>query len=181
MSQCTARLVLLLAGSIIALPARAATQDVGDDRVARAEAALVKVRATTPQLSARLRDGRARSATFRALLDRLEADAVLLYVVPGQCRRHDPVRLGGCLIFLGSAGGLRHFRIIVDDSAPARVLIATIGHELQHAVEIVDAGISARGDGLPGTEVRSGVYETEAALRTGRAILSELGAASRHQ
>jgi hypothetical protein len=82
--------------------------------------------------------------------------------------------LAGCLVFLGTAGGLRHFRIVVDDAAPSRRLIATIGHEMQHAVEIVDAGISTPDETRPGTEVRPGVYETEAALRANQAILAEL-------
>jgi hypothetical protein len=169
----------LLACSILAAPIAAAARAAGTQGHGPAAAALVNVRATTPQLTARLQEGRARSATFRALVDRLEAEKVLIYVLTGQCRRHDPVRLAGCLVFLGTAGGLRHFRIVVDDAGPSRRVIATIGHEMQHAVEIVDAGISTSDETRPGTEVRPGVYETEAALRLDRAILAELGNSSR--
>jgi hypothetical protein len=141
-----------------------------------ADAALARVRATTAQLASLLRTGQARSPTFRALVDRLEQSEVLVYIEPGRCRPNDPVRLTGCLIFRGSSGGLRVFRIIVDVGGPERRLIATIGHELHHAVEIVVAGVAGPGDDRPGTEVRRGVYETEAAREVTRVILAELGA-----
>jgi hypothetical protein len=173
MTKRTGWLLMLIAESFIGVSVGAAGDRV--NTAGQADVPLARIRATTAQLTALLRAGPARSKTFRALVDRLERSEVLVYIEPGRCRPNDPVRLTGCLIFLGSSGGLRVFRIIVDVGGPERSLIATIGHELHHAVEVVVAGMAAPGDEPPGIEVRKGVYETEAAREVTRAILAELG------
>jgi hypothetical protein len=177
MAGASVRRTLLILGSAIVGPlaATSGAADRAQDR--QPEAPFVRVRSSTTLLLEVMRDGHARSPTFRRLVARLEREAALVYVEPGRCRPNNPEQMTGCLAFLGRSGGLHHFRITVDVGAPRNRLIATVGHELQHAVEVMESGISRADEAARlGTEVRPGVYETEEAQRISRAILAELGA-----
>jgi len=78
----------------------------------------------------------ARSTTIHTLVDRLEHSDVIVYI------RHAALRdstLDGRVRFVTSAGGWRY---LVIELACLRVpysQIETLGHELQHAVEIAEA------------------------------------------
>jgi hypothetical protein len=138
-----------------------------------------RVRSSRPSLRAVLDDGYVRSPTFRRLIDILEASAVVVYVEPGQCRRRDPIRLAGCLVYLAVVDDVRHLRVIVDQGFARDRLIALVGHELQHAVEIArlplrDSHGEEAGIESDATAVRDSVYETDEAVRAGRTILEEL-------
>jgi len=78
-------------------------------------------------------EGCQRSASFRALVERLRATNLIIYVEPA-------VQLPGVTIgitqLLGVNGEFRYLRVSIDANATRKELIALVGHELQHAVEI---------------------------------------------
>ena len=94
------------------------------------------VRTTDASLRALIRDARATSPTFRRLLARLERSDVIVYVT----RQYDlPVTIDGQVTFTAMAGGVRYLHIRLAWNRAPRRLVATLAHELQHAVEIADA------------------------------------------
>jgi hypothetical protein len=95
-----------------------------------------RVRTLEPKVREWLRTGAARSKTFAELLDRLATSDLIVYVttVP-----RIPSGVMGQLSFVATKGKVRYLRIeLVEDDSP-REMIALLGHELQHAVEIAGA------------------------------------------
>jgi hypothetical protein len=77
-----------------------------------------------------------RSATFRRLVQRLETSDVIVYV---QVQPGLPTGIGGVLEFLGAAAEVRFVRVTLGSQNHRLILVALLGHELQHAVEVADA------------------------------------------
>jgi hypothetical protein len=135
------------------------------------------VRGVTPRMRDLVVTGANRSATFRGLLARLERSDVVAYVyeeaAPGRA-------LDGWLTFQSAAGGYRYVQIRIALRSRASRNIATLGHELQHAVEIaerpwiVDAPTMAAAYaslGHAAVSVRSTrAFDTVAAVRIGQRI-----------
>lgn len=78
-----------------------------------------------------LAEGRRRSATFRALADAVEAADVLVFV-----ETSDRMACAGATIFVGHAGATRILRVRVRVPGCPNALVAKLGHELQHVVEV---------------------------------------------
>jgi hypothetical protein len=107
----------------------------------------------------------------------------MVYVVSGFC---EVTRLDGCLLrHVTIAGNARYLRIVVNPHKPAIELIARIGHELQHALEvaeepsIVDAkSLHAfyREHGIS-MSIHSNGWDTEAARLVGEEIRRDLASA----
>ena len=167
--------VSFMLGSLVMVPLAAVPVAAGQSRDAEAGPALVRVRSTMTRILTTIREGYARSPTFRRLVSRLEQEQVLLYVEPGRCRPMDTIRLAACLVFVERVGRVSHLRIVIDVGHPKDRLIALLGHELQHAVEMIDADIGRPDEvAATATRVRPGVYETDEAQRVSRTILAEL-------
>jgi hypothetical protein len=141
-----------------------------------------RVRSTDSVLLGLLREGAARSVTFRALVDAIDHSRGIVYVEFGYCAFG---HLNGCLPpFIASSHGDRYLRVIVTPDKNRRShdqLLAIIAHELRHALEVIEheevvdaATMEAlyRKIGTPLTG-RSG-YETSAARAAGDTVLSEL-------
>lgn len=80
--------------------------------------------------------GSSGSRTFNALMDRLAASDLIVYV---QTVARIPAGARGQLSFMASTKTVRYVRIdLVHDGSDAE-MVALLGHELQHAVEIADA------------------------------------------
>jgi hypothetical protein len=94
---------------------------------------LARVRPADGRSAELLLEGVQRSRTFRALLDELEDGDLIVYVEaqPGLDRI-----VAGQVTWMAAAGRARYIRISVNPTLTTRVLVATLGHELQHAVEI---------------------------------------------
>jgi hypothetical protein len=92
-----------------------------------------RLRAADPTAAALLRGGLARSATFRAIVEAIESSDLIVYI---EAR---PARLPGQLQLLPSTPGCRHVRISVRVPGVDTELIAWLGHELWHAVELAGA------------------------------------------
>lgn len=95
-----------------------------------------RVRSTERYMIALIREGYDRSATFRQLVDALQRSNVIVFVQPGYCAGG---RIRSCLVGIGGSLLERHIRIKVDLQHTTHVgLIATVAHELQHALEIAE-------------------------------------------
>jgi len=93
------------------------------------------IRSTQPALRAAIETGVTHSELFRELVDRLDASDVVVHVVYD----YDPAPgIAGHLTFAASTGGVRYLRIAIVPRLGGSDLIAILGHELQHAVEIAD-------------------------------------------
>ena len=118
-------LLVTLASFVFALVTVATVY--GGDRIPR-------LRTTDRHMRALLKEGLAHSASLRALVNRLAAGNVVVYL---RCAQLSP-RLDGQLTFVSAAGGFRYLVVHVAMDRPWYRRIVTLGHELQHAVEIAD-------------------------------------------
>jgi len=133
------------------------------------------IRTDSPVLKTLIRDASERSPMFRALVAAIEATDGIVYFRVGTCGR-----LRACLVHqISVAGPHRVLSIIVDTQRNDPSLMGTIGHELQHALEVLsDARI--RTDAhlfafykLHGLKVK-GVIETRAAIAVGETVRDEV-------
>jgi len=139
-----------------------------------------RVRGGTSTLAAIISEAAAQSETFRGLADRIGASDGLVYVMEGRCAR----RLRACLLHrITMAGTYRVLWIMVDSRQSELDLMASIGHELQHANEVL-ANRTIRDDKgirllyLLKCPLCSGVLETDAAVLAGKAVTEELAASA---
>ena len=93
------------------------------------------IRASDDELVELLEDGIKRSPTFKGLVDRLAKSDVILYVRPDVTAKNNNMRL----TFLAAKGGYRYLVIRVGAGRTKDQQLATLGHEMQHAVIIADA------------------------------------------
>jgi len=98
-----------------------------------------RVRGTSPAIRALIADTAEKSRAFRAMLDRLEASTVIVYVRTALM----PTRLvEGRTAFLHVDTPAPRQRILVVELSCSRPLLGQSGilaHELRHALEIADA------------------------------------------
>jgi len=94
-----------------------------------------RVRADKPVLTAAITRGTEDSKTFRVLIEAISATDGLVYVLEGKCGQG----VRACLhMSVEQAGPYRLLRVVVDPRrAPGCELTASIGHELQHALEVL--------------------------------------------
>jgi hypothetical protein len=119
---------VLLSVTLLALQAAPATPD-------DAPGLFTRVRSTERFVIALIREGYERSATFRDLVDTLQQSNIIVFVQPTVCAGG---RIRSCLVSVTGSGLARHIRILVNTRTSHNALIATVAHELQHAVEIAE-------------------------------------------
>jgi len=140
-----------------------------------------RVRSTNPVIASAIVQAESRSDTFRKLIRTIDGTDGIVYVEKGRCRHG----VHACLTHSIVAGeGYRLLRILVDGVGDVIELMATIGHELQHAVEILSEP-SVRTTAAAfnfyqrvAPTVRT-AFETPAAVAAGAAVLTELSRSSR--
>lgn len=129
-----------------------------------------------PSIAALIREATERSVTFRRLVETIEATDGIVYVEQGKCRRGARAYL---LLTVTVAGPHRILRIVVDTRRDRTALMAAIGHELRHAVEVLsDRAVTSDGaiyffyqrEGPTGRER----FETAAARLAGSQVFGEL-------
>ena len=130
---------------------------------------IAHIRTAVPRIQTALRDGYRGSSTFRTLVDRLRGTGAVVYIDAGRCRPQARLPLEGCAMPLASTAAVRYVRVLVDTGGGGDRLVALIGHELQHAVEITAA--SHAGDER---EVAPSIEETTSARTCAADILKEL-------
>jgi hypothetical protein len=174
----TIALLGLLLGGLIGSDTETLTaQTAAEGPATLAAPRLPRVRANgIPSLAALLADGAAASAKFRRLVATIDASDGIVYIEPGTCRHG----VRACLMLtVQVAGPHRILRIAVDTHRDRRELVAAIGHELQHAVEVLsDRHVIDYHTmysffehiGPTGSER----FETPAAVRVGMEVMAEL-------
>lgn len=138
-----------------------------------------RVRTSDARVQMLMLKGVRRSATFASLITALNATDVIVYIEPV---RHLPPLLSGRLLLIPqSPRGPRYLRIQVMTHTPGNDLIATIGHELQHALEVAAAsdvrdqmGMERLYQQIGHSGIDKRTYDTEAAQTVGRRIRAEL-------
>lgn len=136
-----------------------------------------RVRSTTPAIAAALDEAERRSPTFNALVRTIEGTDGIVYVERGRCRHG----VHACLSHsVTSGGGFRLLRILVDNVDDVVELMATIGHELRHAIEMLSepsVKTAAAAYNFYAREAPTSrlTFETPAAVRAGIAVANELG------
>lgn len=145
-----------------------------------------RIRAVDPRLAQMLRFGSSKSASFKAIVDRVEESDVIVHVEP---RVPDHRGARGTLRFVTRAGGFRYLRITITTSSSLQATVALLGHELEHAAEVAaDASVVDQesfermyrriGDRCT-IEGPTRRYDTRAAREAGDRIFAELHARGR--
>lgn len=136
------------------------------------------VRTTNGNVQRLLETGVRRSPTFASLLARLNASDVIVYI---EQTTQMPQTLEGRLLLMPLVNHQRYLRIQIARGASPTELVALIGHELRHAIEVAEATDVRDEDGLERLYRRIGAssaaehtYDTEAARATGRRVRQEL-------
>lgn len=136
------------------------------------------VRTLDRRVADALAEGVRRSATFEQLVTALDTSDVIAYIEFA----HDlPSTTLGRLILATRSQANRYVRIHVRPALTMDELIATIGHELRHAVEIAEAPIIRDEASMRRYYQRAGAgrshgtgFETRAAQDAGYRVRSEL-------
>jgi len=139
------------------------------------------LRVTDRALASAVASGRERSATFRRLLQRIERSDLIVHL--GRAREPFTRKLRGFTQFIAVTGGYRFVQVTISNTyVPSDELVALVGHELQHVVEVAEAPEVVdpesyhqlyRTIGYPSCRTRR-CYDTRAAVRTGQRVLEEL-------
>jgi hypothetical protein len=167
---------------LIAAPALAAPREKGKQPEWWREGG-PRLRASDSRAAALLQSGIERSATMRALAERVEASNVFVYI--GMKPNMAPEQAGG-LTFVGHAGDFRYLRVSLNPGLGTDRALATLGHELQHVIEVIEhpeviseSSLSAlyRRIGLPSRILNGEAWETHAAQSVAAVVRRELGAA----
>jgi hypothetical protein len=128
-------------------------------------------------INAAIARGNEQSPSFRRLIETIGNSDGVVHVEEGQCG----FSVRSCLPpWVGVAGPNRFLRIrVTTRKAPGCELVAAIGHELQHAIEVL-SNPKIR-DGLDmcrflvlNRRTSYGTFETDAALEVGMAIEREI-------
>ncbi len=135
------------------------------------------VRAVDGRIGGALADGLSRSPTFAELVVALDRSDVIVYIESD--RRLAP-SLAGRMLLAATPHGARYLRIQIALSLKGDDLIAVIGHELRHALEVAESEVrddvslialyQAIGRAAHGLHS----YDTIAAQNAGRQVLTEL-------
>jgi hypothetical protein len=136
------------------------------------------VRAVDRAMSSMLAEGMQRSGTFAHLILALDKSDVIVYVETG---RPLPSSIAGRLLLAAGPEGFRYLRIQVSGRPNSKEMIALLGHELRHALEVAecpevrdDAGLIALYQRIGHPTVGPHQYDTAAAQAAGRQVRAEL-------
>ena len=139
-----------------------------------------RIRPQDARLTALLRDGMTRSVTFRALVNRIEASDLIVYVSLSPVMKSS---LAGKLTWMTRAGDFRYVRATINAGQHNNQMIAALAHELQHAVEVLqDESVSDQRSlqelykriGRPSHSGVGAAWETIAAQEMGLRVRREL-------
>jgi hypothetical protein len=164
---------VVVAALVVGIPQRTSASDT---------ATLPRVRDTgDPMIAALIQEGTEHSPTFRRLVNTIDATNGLVYVEQGTCHHH----VRACLVLtVQVAGPYRLLRILVDIHTTHGELLASIGHELQHAVEALSDPHVTDTTSIFNLFDRIGQrgqdrFETIAATEAGLDVLAEWSASTR--
>ena len=134
------------------------------------------LRSSSPVINAAIQSVIEQSATFRGLVAEINASDSYVFVNEGDCRHG----VRACFVSVRSSGAYRFMFILIDPRKRDGELMASIGHELRHTIEVIDAP-AVRTDSAKfffyervAMHGSSGERETRAAMDAGNAVRSEI-------
>ena len=136
-----------------------------------------RVRSSHAYLRAMIGEAALRSQTFRGLVAAIEATDGIVYVEHGPCMKS----VHACLILdVTAAGRYRILRIMVDARQPDWDVMASIGHELRHALEVLEDRSIVNNSSMfffyaQTRDSKDRPFETRAATDAGVAVRREVG------
>jgi hypothetical protein len=135
-----------------------------------------RVRGVTQRMVTVINEAAAGSTTFRGLVATIGSTDGIVYVAEGACGHGVRACL---LITMTLMGPNRLLRILVDPLKMDDDLMGSIGHELQHAVEVLSHRNIRSGSAMTLLYNKeghkySGRFETDAAVKAGNAVRAEL-------
>ena len=138
-----------------------------------------RIRGATARVKHLIDDGVRRSRTFAELVSELHTTDVIVYV---EASFTLPAEVSGRILLAGAAGDQRYLRVQVRATLQGDQMIATIAHELRHALEVAGDRTVIDTKGLValyrriGDSVHAGGggFDTEAARVAGRRVREEL-------
>ena len=140
-----------------------------------------RVRSSDAYIRAMIDEAGRRSATFRRLVDLISATNGIVYVEQGECGHS----VHACLaLSVTAAAEYRILRILVDARRPDWEVMASIGHELQHAVEVLDNPTITTSQAIYffyalASPTTGAAFETAGAIKAGNAVRNEVGSYAR--
>jgi len=145
--------------------------------VAAPDAAGSHVRSSDASVARIIDRGIESSPTFKRLVSAIDGSDGIVYVQPGVCAG----RVAACLpAWMQSSGSYRYLRIVVDRKRldSDRRLAGVIGHELQHAIEVLGDPSVTDGDRMfffykKYAPTGWSSFETPAAIDAGLAVEDE--------
>lgn len=180
MPRATRTVATVLAMAIVGWASAAEATESGDDAAGRQPLMppAAHVRGASDRLAAAIREAAEGSPTFRHVVDQLGHTDGIVYVMDGGCKRG----LRACLLLAMSAmGPNRVLWIHIDPRKVDRDLVGSIGHELQHALEVLTHRGIRSGSAMTlfykkEASNDGGHFETDAAIKIGNAVRAELQA-----
>jgi hypothetical protein len=167
--------------SMLALGPGSGSGDTNVTRGVLSEAVVYHVRSTDSRVQEWIRIGAAESQTFRSLLKVLGESDLIVHV-----QLVDRLPTAGQTYFVTSTATVRYVRIEVAWRGNVNEIIALIGHELQHAVEIAQEtrirnrqGLSLFYKGMPGNTMTTTEYDSVAARVIEDRVRREMWGAAR--
>jgi hypothetical protein len=136
-----------------------------------------RVRPMQPLVEKLIATGMGRSAAFRQLVRQIEGSDVIVYI---EARRDLRSGLGASMRFIATSASDRFVKIHLDASHNRHVLVALLGHELQHVVEVAQNRSIRSAEDLRAFYKKLGLrtgpdsYDSEAARQMGYRVREEL-------
>ena len=138
--------------------------------------AIGRVRSSNAVIGRVVTEASDRSRTFRRLVETINASDGTVYVEEGKCG----FGVRACLVTVTMAGAHRYLWVKVDTRKADWDLMASIGHELQHALEVLSDRTVTSGFAMYYFFLRQGshsqglAFETDAAIEAGDAVRAEV-------
>jgi hypothetical protein len=157
-----------------------ATSGASQGVAAQASSTTTRVRSEDSALAGLIDQATRGSETFRRLLATIQASNGIVYVEPGACSHG----VRACLkMWMQVSGPNRFVRIVINRSKADRDVdvMGSLGHELQHAIEVLSEPAVTNGVTMFNFLKRMAPtdgsrFETTTAVNAGNAVIDELRA-----
>ncbi len=165
-------MAMMAAGAILTVPHSTAAAEETTVTVPSGS----RVRSSSPAIVALMHQATERSATFRHLVETIEASDSYVYVNEGECGHG----VRACFVTVTKAGSNRFMFVKVDTRKADWDLMGSIGHELRHTIEVIgDPSVTSNSAMYffyeqVGTHGTTGAHETQAATAAGNTVRSEV-------
>ena len=159
-------------GTVGASRAEAADRELGTPDAP----VVMRVRTNTLALATLVQRATERSITFRSLVETISASDGIVYVNEGECGHG----VRACLVAVSAAGPNRILWVKVDTRKADWDIMGSIGHELRHAVEVLEDPTVTSNAAMyffysrRGRRGTTSSFETEAAVQAGHAVRTEV-------